>query len=159
DFNYESQDAYPSLTHWQSLIFNPKMQPHSIEDVLSEDGKLNPNLGWVTNQQSLSDMFNIKHPYGVILLKQERQPIIHGEPLEACVATTVQSPTEQNVILYVQAVGEARCYLNGKELTTVVPITHATLNPMFDSWMPPKQTYYALPLEKGENQIVVFTRP
>jgi hypothetical protein len=159
DFNYESQDAYPSVTHWQSLIFNPQKQTHSIQNVLSKDGKLNPNLGWVTNQQARSDMFNIKQPYGIVLLKQERQRIIDGEHLEACVATTVQSPTEQNAILYVQAVGEARCYLNGKDLTTVAPITHATLNPMFDSWMPPKQAYYSLPLQKGENQIIVFTRP
>jgi len=159
DFNYESQDAYPGFTHWRSVIYNPEIQPYSIQDVLSAHGYLNQNLNWNTNQQALSDMFNIKQPYGLVLLKQERQRIVDGEPLEACVATTLESPIAQNAILFLQSVGDAKCYLNGEELISVDPITHATLNPMFDSWMPPKQTYYTLPIQKGTNQIIVFTRP
>ncbi|MBA3870463.1 MAG: DUF5110 domain-containing protein [Anaerolineae bacterium] len=158
-FNHQSRDAYPSLTSWQSIIYNPQTLPHSIQDVLSDDRKLNQNFEWETHRQALNYTVNIKQPYGIVLLKQERQRITNGEPLEACVTTSLSSVTVQKTTLYVQSIGDATCYLNGEELKTVEPITHATLNPMFDSWMPPKHTYYALPLQEGENQIIIFTRP
>ena len=158
-FNHQSHDAYPSLTTWQSIIYNPQTHTHSLQDVRSKDGHLNQSLEWKTHRQALNDTVNIKQPYGIVLLKQERQRIMEGEPLEACVTTSLSSLTAENTTLYVQSIGDVTCYLNGEELISVEPIAHTTLNPMFDSWMPPKHTYYALPLQKGENQIVIFTRP
>ena len=58
-----------------------------------------------------------------------------------------------------QYVGEHTVYLDGIELSATAPIQHMKLQPMFYSWMPAQCTYYALPLQAGENALVVFTRP
>ncbi len=158
-YSYESQDAYPSISNWQTVIYNPHLQPHSIEDVISEEGNLNPPFNWVVNYQASNELVNIKQPYGLVLLKNERQRILDGESLEACLASNLFSATAQNATLYVQSVGDAKCYLNGTELRAVEAIAHSHLNPMFDSWMPPQQKYYALPLKEGANQIVIFSQP
>ena len=158
-YRYESQDAYPSISNWQTVIYNPQTTPHSIGDVAAADGNLNPKLCWVVNHQASNELVNIKQPYGLVLLKSERQRILDGESLEACAATNLFSASARNATLFVQSVGDAKCYLNGTELMAVEPIVHASLNPMFDSWMPPQQKYYALSLNEGANQIVIFSQP
>ena len=45
-FAYASGDAYPSLNRWQTLIYNHEQQPLRSEDVLADDGQLNPALAW-----------------------------------------------------------------------------------------------------------------
>lgn len=158
-YYYVSQDAYPSVSNWQTVIYNPQTEPHSIGDVTAVDGNPNPNLNWVVNHQASNELLNIKQPYGLVLLKSERQRILDVEFLEACVATNMFSASARNATLYIQSVGDSNCYLNGKELTAVEPITHEKLNPMFDSWMPPQQKYYPLLLNEGANQIVIFSQP
>jgi len=158
-YRYESQDAYPSVSNWQTVIYNPQTEPHTIKDVVAADGNLNPELNWVVNHQASNELVNIKQPFGLVLLKDERQRIMDGESLEACVAANLFSAADRKATLYVQSVGDAKCYLNGVELVAVEPIAHAKLNPMFDSWMPPQQKYYTLPLKEGANQIIIFSTP
>lgn len=156
-YGYQSKDAYPSLTHWQKLIYNPETQQPTIADVLSPDGSLNAALDWSDASQKVND--NLKQPYGLVLLEEQRQRILSGEPLEACAVATIVSKTAQEAVLHFRWVGETKCYLNGVELTPVAPIEHAPLAPIFYSWMPPKEAYYPLSLQAGDNQLIVFTRP
>ncbi|MEO8606572.1 MAG: TIM-barrel domain-containing protein [Chloroflexota bacterium] len=158
-YHHESQVIYPSLTQWHTLIYNPEQEPHSISDGVSADGAVNSELDWKPAPQTAKNSLNLKQPYGVVLLEAERQRIVDGEVLEACVATSITSQNAQDAVLDVQHVGEATCFLNGVELTVTEPIAHAKLDPMFYSWMPPKQGYFSLPLRQGENSLVIITRP
>lgn len=152
-YEYHSADAYPSITRWETLI-NPETSSVTPETFLTS---ANNRVVWTDSRQTVND--NLKHPYGLILLENERERISSGELLEAYAATTISSETQQNVTFHLQVVGDARCYLNGVELTPVEPIEHTHLLPMFYSWMPPKQLYYNLPLKAGDNRLVVVTHP
>lgn len=152
-YSYQSQDAYPAVTRWQTHIYNPHEKVITIKDVAS------PKLAWTSQQQSLATSFNLKQPYGMILLEKDRQRITNGEPLAAVARTNLQSATAQDAVLLVQAVGETSAYLNGQPLTPTEAVAHAKLDPAFPSWMPPTQTYYHLPLQAGDNQLVIFSKP
>ena len=156
DYDYQSAAAYPTITRWQVLI-DESDQPLTRAEVLSPDGAINTSLAWHETRQTVSE--NLTQPYGLVLLENERQRITAGKPLQAWTATTQTSSTAQNAALYIQSVGTATVYLNGVELTTVEPIDHPNFQPMFYSWMPPKQAYFALPLREGANSLVIATRP
>ena len=158
-FRYQSQVVYPSLTHWQTLIYNPEHETHSMGDVLAAGGAINSDLNWIAAAQTTTNSLNLKQPYGVVLLEAERQRIVDGEELEAWVATSINSQQVLDAVLYVQHVGNAKCFLNGVELTPIEAIDHTKLDPMFYSWMTPQHHYYALPLRQGENSLAVFTHP
>ncbi len=158
-YDHNSQAAYPSLSRWQTLIYNPLQTPLALADLLSADNTPNPALDWQTAQQTVESTVNIVQPYGVILLEQERQRMTGGEPLEACLTATFVSEHTQAAILYLQAVGAVRVILNGIELTAVDPVTHVQLQPMFYSWMPTQRHYYAVSLPSGSSRLVVFTQP
>jgi hypothetical protein len=106
---------------------------------------------------------SLPQPFPVILLENEPERITSGESLEACARTTLVSESAQDSILFVQHVGEGdvpvSVMLNGVELEMVEPVQHATFSPTFYSWMPTKDAYYALPLQAGENSLVIITRP
>ncbi len=156
-YHYESQTARPGINQWRVAIYNPEQQPLSIDDVCADDGLLNPAYAWTVH--TAQNTLNLKQPYGIILLEQERQRLLNHEPLEACLSTTVVSPAAQDAILYLQVVGTARCYLNGLELAPTNPPPHLTLQPMFYTWMPSTSCYYALPLRADGNRLVVISRP
>jgi len=158
EIQYQSRDAYPSLNHWQSIVYNRDEQPLSIDKVCLQNGKINPDLPW--QQVPTPSLLNLYQPFGMVFLEQERQRIQAGEPLEACVSTTLSVMVEQDGMLYVQSVGEHTAYLNGRKLTPNVAATPPmNLDPMFVSWMPPRTAGYAITLPKGENSLVIFSRP
>ncbi|MBX3062152.1 MAG: DUF5110 domain-containing protein [Anaerolineae bacterium] len=153
---HHSQIAYPSVAQWQALIYDPEQTPHSLGDVLT-----NGSLKWQHLGLAPAEAINLRQPFGLVLLKEDRQRIINGEPLEACLSTTLinHSPEPQEVILRVQHVGTTLCYGNGAALTPTNPVPHATFAPMFDSWMPPQQEYYSFTLQPGGNTLTIFTQP
>jgi alpha-glucosidase len=157
--SYQSQAAYPGLNQWQTLIYNREEQPHSGQDVMLADNTINPALPWSIGRQTVNSTPNLKQPFGLVLLEHERNRILSGEALEACVTTTLISQSAQEVILCVHHVGDQTCYFNGVELQPIEPIEHDKLQPMFYSWMPQSLTYFTLPLQKGSNRLVFFTRP
>lgn len=158
-YHYQSQDAYPSLNQWRTLINNPEQQPLSTRDVVLPDGSINTALPWQITRQTLDGTINLKQPFGLLLLEHERQRILSGEQLEAWVSTTINCSMPQDAILYVQCVGDEKCALNGLELTATDPVEHRKLQPMFYSWMPPQATYYRVHLQQGHNELVIHTCP
>ncbi len=158
-YSYQSEDAYPSITQWQALIFNPEQRTLAIEDVITAASGLNTGLDWSDTSQKLGVTANIKQPYGLILLENEVKRITGGEPLAAYVTSSITSDTDQEVILALQHVGNMKACLNGVELKATEAIEHSKLQPMFYSWMPPKQPYYKLSLQPGDNHLVIFTQP
>ncbi len=150
---YRSQTAYPSITNWQYHIYNPDEKPLTIAEIGTN------NLDWVNASPTRKTSLNLKQPSGLVLLEHEQQRLLNKEPLAACVKTTIHRERAQNRVLLFQQVGEAHCYLNGVELKAIESIQHAPMQPMFYSWMPPKQVCYELPLEVGDNQLIVFTQP
>jgi hypothetical protein len=159
DYRYTSKEAYPSLNHWQTLIYNREQQPLNLPDIVAADGSLNPQLDWQAMNQTPNQTFNLQHPYGLVLLETERKRITSGEPLEALLSTVIASKQAQDAVLMLQLVGEATCYLNGVELQRTEAVDHETLQPMFYSWLIPELPCYALPLQPGENRLVIVTRP
>jgi alpha-glucosidase (family GH31 glycosyl hydrolase) len=158
-YHYQSQNAYPSITRWRTLIYNPEQQQMALENVFTPENGLNTELEWSDTSQKLDSTPNIKQPYGLILLENEVKRITGGESLAAYAVTTLSSEEAQEVILALQHVGAMTAYLNSVELTATEPIEHSKLQPMFYSWMPPKQPYYKLSLQPGDNQLVIFTQP
>lgn len=154
-YSYQSAVAYPAVTQWQSLIYNTEKQTFAPPELAS--GNVGAKSEWLDTRQPLRD--NLKQPYGLVLLEAERTRITTHEPLQACVKAAIISPAQQEAVFHFQNVGEAKCYLNGVELTPTEAIQHSKMSPMFYSWMTPKQTYYSLPLHEGENQLVVITQP
>jgi alpha-glucosidase (family GH31 glycosyl hydrolase) len=157
DYHYQSREAYPSITRWQTLVYNRDMQ--DLKPAIVANNPTDPALHWLDVAQPIPEMLNIQQPFGVILLEKERQRISAGEALEACVRTTLVSQSHQEVMLAVQCVGEHSCSLNGIELQPTAPIQHTPMQPMFYSWMPPQYAYYSLPLQAGSNALTIFTRP
>ncbi len=152
--HYESPTAYPALTHWQTLIHSA--QPAlTLADVRTPSGDLNPALEWNDASQTISD--SLSEPYGLHMLERREQ--IPDEPLIAWAAATIDSPAAQTEVLYVQHVGEVACFVNGVELKQIDPIEHATFHPVLPWWMFPQTRFYALPLQAGANQLLIFTQP
>ncbi len=147
---YQSQTAYPSITHWQAAIYTPDE---------SSTPEVPDRAGWHSMIQSLPGMPNIRQPFGMLLLQQERERLSAGESLEACLNTMLVSDISQAATLCVQCVGEATCFLNGVPLEPASAISHEKLGPMFSSWMQPAVTYFALSLHAGSNQLTVVTQP
>src|SRR5262249_32050587 len=108
---------------------------------------------------SLAEMPHLPQPFGVILLEQERQRLSAGESLEACLNTVLVSDISQEATLCVQCVGDVKCFLNGVPLELTPAIPHEKLLPMFNSWMQPVVTYFALSLHTGSNRLMLVTRP
>jgi hypothetical protein len=158
-YHYQSQDAYPSVTKWQTFIYNPEQKHPVLEDIFTPENGLNTQLEWSDTSQKLNSTANIKQPYGLILLENEVKRITSGEPLAAYAVTTLSSEAAQDVILALQHVGAMKAYLNGVELTATEAIEHSNLQPMFYSWMPPKQPYFKLTLQPGDNHLVISTQP
>jgi hypothetical protein len=158
-YHYQSQTAYPGLNRWLTLIYKPDQPLPGFKEVMVPDGGINTDLPWQAARQTLTTTQNLKQPFGLVLLEQERQRILGGESFAAYASTILNSPTPQEAILCVQHIGDAACYLNGLELTATRPIAHAPLYPMFPTWMPPEQTYYALSLRQGPNVLIISTRP
>jgi hypothetical protein len=159
NYQYQGQDAYPSINRWQMIMLDPVEETNVLKNALVGNGNLDATLPWQIVTPTPDKMLNLRQPFGVVLLQDERYRISNGEALEACLRSTIVSPSSQEVMLALQYVGEHTVYLDGIELSATAPIQHMKLQPMFYSWMPAQCTYYALPLQAGENALVVFTRP
>jgi len=154
---YGSKTLRPSINHWQAAIFNPAQQSLTIAEIITEQGVLNPALAW--SAQKADSVLNLRQPYGVIFLENERERILKNEPLAACLVVTLNSLIDQNVVLYGQSAGAAHYYLNGIELEAVELATLPDMQPMFYSWMAVTRQCYRLPLQVGKNQLVIMTNP
>ncbi len=157
--HYVSRDAYPSVNRWQTLIYEAEMQ--SLRAAAANE-HVNKALPWVTITQTQAQTEALPIPFPVILLEDEPERIMGGA-LEACARTSLVSPVEQDAVLFVQHVGEGdaptRLLLNGFELERIEAVAHAVFSPTFYSWMPTKDSYYALPLRAGKNALAIITRP
>jgi hypothetical protein len=158
-YTYQSQAAYPSINRWQLLMIDPAEEARVVKNAILSNKELEPGLPWCSITPMPDKMLNLRQPFGVVLMENERHRISNGEALEACLRSTIVSPSSQEALLALQCVGEHMAYLNGIELTTIAPIQHTKLQPMFYSWMPAQHTYYALSLHAGDNTLVIFTRP
>ncbi len=148
-YPYTSNVAYPTVNRWKTAIYNPQDHDPVADGV---------NAARVT--QTLKQTPNLKQPFGLILLEDEREQISSGEPLEANVSTTLTSASEQEATLHIQVVGEARCFLNGVELTVNAPARgDEGYFPMFFSWMSTDHLYFDVTLHSGANSLVIITRP
>jgi alpha-glucosidase len=152
-YRYKSRDAYPAIRQWKTRVYNPQQGPFSLQAAMSGQGE------WTDIVQTPESTFEVKQPFGVILLENARERIQGGEPLEACLTTDLNCPAAAEAVLLCQSVGEAACYLNGTELNIIEPVQGAAFSPMFPSWMTPQTRCYALPLTAGANQLVVVTHP
>ncbi|HLY27014.1 MAG TPA: TIM-barrel domain-containing protein [Aggregatilineales bacterium] len=155
---YQSQVVRPSLNVWKTRVYNPVEKPNDLKRLLAGNG-LDDGEWSVHSIQVAKGLLNLKQPFGLVLLEQERPRILGGEPLEACLQATLFSPAVQEAVLYVQNVGTTECYCNSIQLPVIEAIAHAALQPMFPSWMPPAKTYYAINLRQGANHLVLVSRP
>jgi alpha-glucosidase len=152
---YTSRAAYPGVQRWQIYLYNreqSQLPPHAI---MSANGTL-PRQTATPNRAQLP---NIHQAFGLVLLEKEQTRIKSGEPLEACTSAHLVSQTEQKAILCIHAIGTHTAYLNDEVLTPTDPIQHETIQPLFNSWMPAKPTYYTVTLHAGENELSIFSQP
>src|SRR5258708_32314044 len=155
---YQSQTAYPSITHWQAAIYTPD-QSSTLSPTGAAAATVPDRTAWHPMLPSLAEMPNLRQPFGIVLLEYERERLSAGESLEACLNTMLVSDSSQESTLCVQCVGDVMCFLNGVPLKPAPAISHETLLPMFSSWMQPVVSYFALSLRAGSNQLTVVTRP
>jgi alpha-glucosidase (family GH31 glycosyl hydrolase) len=107
------------------------------------------------------ELFNIRQPFGAVLMEKEQARIKSGEYgyIEACATARLISDHEQAAILRLHAVGTHTVQVNGVAPSPIEPIPHETMQPMFNSWMPEKTAYYAITLRAGANDLSVITQP
>ena len=84
NYQYQGQDAYPSINRWQMIMLDPDEETNVLKNALVENGHLDATLPWQIVTPTPDKMLNLRQPFGVVLLEDERHRISNGEALEAC---------------------------------------------------------------------------
>ncbi len=151
--HYQSKTAYPSVNHWRAAIYAPN-QP----DLLPPTAEMSDNILWRAIVPSPVEMTHLQKPFGIVLSEQDHHRFSGGEVREACLETVLFSDEAQEAIICVQCVGDVAGFLNRVRLKPTSAIPHEPLVPMFNSWMQPVMTYFAISLRAGSNELMLVTR-
>lgn len=112
EHSFTSAPIFPSLGAWQTLA-RPATAPLTLDELLTADGTLRPELDWRTYEHSpgAGEFQNISTVYNVPL--REYAWAAPGVDLEGYAAATLHSPTARPVRINYQAAQPVQIYLNG----------------------------------------------
>lgn len=160
-YAYQSRALFPAIYNWRAVVFNREAQPNfGLRDVLLDTNEVNPALNWQSYQQEVATAQTVDGPYHVPLHKQYLTQLKAGEPLEAYVVATINSPEEREARLEYRVAGPTEFYLNG-ELVEEPELLNSSGNiqsEVYNKFQHSRRSDL-IKLQKGVNTLVLYSKP
>jgi hypothetical protein len=106
---HRSQVLFPPVQEWRVMVYS-EANPVSLEQVLAGEA----GLAWMERSPDATALVNLNRPFLLRLGAEHRVRLQAGERLAAYLATTVESPEDQEATLLVRTRTPVEVYVNGE---------------------------------------------
>ena len=151
---HESKPIFPTIHTWRALVYG-RACPLSLQQILTEEGTVAADLRWELYQQTAEQLTDINESYGVVFSRAYRERLHAGEQLAAYLWTTVISPEDRQAVFGFGVGGQARIYLNGKEVQAEPGENEGQMHPLLRNLHKTE----VVELKAGENTLTIETQP
>ncbi len=158
NFRHQSQPLSAAIARWQVVVYNEKEQPLSRAQLVGPEGQLNSQLGWEIYRPDFNAIKSVSDPYYVRLRERYTPRIRAGEPLASYAVATFDSPVEREAVIEFRSGGPIEFYLNDQPIEILSPAQEIRPYILFHQHLKPRATF-AFKLHKGQNRLVVASRP
>jgi hypothetical protein len=147
-YTHHSRTLFPPVQAWRVAVYDPTKGTLTPEQALSADPRL-----WRARSPDVAALHNLSQPFLLSLGQENCERLQAGEPLAACLVTTVDSPAEREATLLVRTRTRVEVSVDGMPVEVGPPEEEFSFYPFEARRTAPFH------LRAGENTLVVHSWP